>query len=80
MTKVLSIALTAFAGGVLLAILGAMYVCMKLRVSPWVLPKPWFFFAVYVVAAGTTLEIWLARRSHQQEILDDEQHTTDGCG
>lgn len=73
MTKLLSLAVTSAATGVLLAVLGFMYVCTKLRISPWILPKFWFFFTVGVVTIGITLEIWLARRKRHEDTPDDEQ-------
>ena len=71
-TKLLSMLVTSVAAGVLLAVLGLMYLCVKLRTSPWLFPKGWLFFTISVVVVGTALELWLARRTRDKEILDVE--------
>ena len=75
--RLLSIGVTSAAAGVLLALLGFMYVCHKLRVSPWFFSKFWLFFTISIVVVGISIEVWIARRPQDEEETTDDRRDTD---
>lgn len=72
--KYLSVAVTTFAFGALLALCGSMAIVHRLThgATVWAAPKHWFFITLFTVTGGIALEVYLWCRNCKMEMEEDK--------